>query len=808
MAGTFRGRGIVASAAAMVCALALAGVVRAEDGVETIDGTARLVERAVDGSLVFLSAARLSDDLHPLDVLHGTWRGIEITRLNPLGAVDLRIGFGGTFFDRANDIALAPNGDIIVVGETFSPDLPTTAAFQPFFAGGTDAFVARFDPSGSLVYCTYIGGSGEEGAIAVDVDQSGRVFLVGFTTSTDFPTSPFPIQGVHADGLNPLRRYDLWVSRLSADGSSLDWSTYYGGAGAEYPGDIVVAPDGAPTIVGWSHSIELNVVNAFQPSKSFSVPGDQTTDGIIVRFEPDGSAIRNATYLGGKGFDAFLSAALAPDGSLVIGGRSDAVGMPVVSGREFFGNTDAIVLRMTPALDDVSFATYIGHDNDQLASRVAVEPDGSILAIGTGSGLPGTDGSLDGGFARDWPGFFARFDPDVEQQFPEDRGEPTHLMRLASTPEFVAHDGPDFTLVGHLVPGAFPPIDAPLGPGAQAGDVAIVTLRDDPVLSVTNLRLSDISQSRLGIRWDDARPDDVSLRVLRRGDGFFDPHIEVGTLNGDDTVFVDTDLQPNTPYTYGVESRFSNGLLATTGPFRRHTLALPVTNLNVEHLGRGDIQVTWDYSDPDIVAFQIFRRVGPISSDEFGLVGSLPATARSFLDNVVTGPRPDLLITYRVVVLNESGPTFAQGDPIPPTGDFILTVKRGKVAFRGGFDDTLDVSAKLAKAETARFHPSFDDLALRLSSGGRTFELVIPARDPGWTVGPRRAKWTSSDPDQLGSRVIVDLRRGRVKVKLRGQRLPVLDAKTMTSSLRLGDRIGGEIRPWRKRGGGQEIFRR
>ena len=75
-----------------------------------------------------------------------------------------------------------------MTGETYSTDFPTKNAFQRTFGGEWDAFVTKLNPSGSLVYSTYLGGSGMDWGRGIAVDSSGNAYVTGETYSPDFPT--------------------------------------------------------------------------------------------------------------------------------------------------------------------------------------------------------------------------------------------------------------------------------------------------------------------------------------------------------------------------------------------------------------------------------------------------------------------------------------------------------------------------------------------------------------------------------------------------------------------------------------------
>src|SRR5258708_38024873 len=94
---------------------------------------------------------------------------------------------------------------------------------QPAFGGGTDVYVAKLNPTGNqLVYSTYLGGSGNDGATGIAVDSGGNAYITGVTSSTNFPTTN-PVQAAHGGGM-----FDAFVAKLNPLGSKLVYSTYLG----------------------------------------------------------------------------------------------------------------------------------------------------------------------------------------------------------------------------------------------------------------------------------------------------------------------------------------------------------------------------------------------------------------------------------------------------------------------------------------------------------------------------------------------------------------------------------------------------
>jgi hypothetical protein len=149
---------------------------------------------------------------------------------------------GGSGSEQTASAAVDAAGAVYIAGTTSSTDFPTVNPYQPAAGSGVyDAFVAKLDPSGSaLVYATYLGGSANDRALSVAVDGSGNAYVVGNTASVNFPTAN-AFQGSKNPGT------EAFVTKLSPSGSSLVFSTYFGGAGLDSA--TRVALDGAGSVV-------------------------------------------------------------------------------------------------------------------------------------------------------------------------------------------------------------------------------------------------------------------------------------------------------------------------------------------------------------------------------------------------------------------------------------------------------------------------------------------------------------------------------------------------------------------------------
>jgi hypothetical protein len=199
-----------------------------------------------------------------------------VTKLNPAGTglvYSTYLGGGGG--DQGScggagggGLALDPSGAVYVTGFTDSADFPTTTgAFQPSYQGGTfDGWAAKLDPLGaSLMYSTYLGGSGEDLGCGIAVDPMNNAHVSGHTTSADFPA------------VNPIQAFagvrDSFVTKINATGTALVYSTYLGGTGDDFGTGIALdaLPNPNAYVTGGTASTDFPTTpGAFQTSNAGS----------------------------------------------------------------------------------------------------------------------------------------------------------------------------------------------------------------------------------------------------------------------------------------------------------------------------------------------------------------------------------------------------------------------------------------------------------------------------------------------------------------------------------------------------------
>lgn len=188
---------------------------------------------------------------------------------------------GGTDADETHGIALDEGGSAYVVGTTRSIDFPTTAGAFDTHKNSADGFVTKLSPAGSaLMYSTFLGGAGAEFAFDVIVDRAGRAAVAGGTSSLDFPVTP---DALDASLGGPD---DAYLALLSADGSSLDFSSLLGGAASEYGAGVALDDAGNAFVSGATTSDDFpTTIGAFD--RLYNGGGDVFLVGLAIA--PGGS---------------------------------------------------------------------------------------------------------------------------------------------------------------------------------------------------------------------------------------------------------------------------------------------------------------------------------------------------------------------------------------------------------------------------------------------------------------------------------------------------------------------------------------
>jgi hypothetical protein len=353
---------------------------------------------------------------------------------------------GGVGWDSPYAIAVDVAGNAHVTGHASSADFPTRSALNSTMSGNGDAFVAKFSPMGELLYSTYLGGSGDnEWGQAVALDASGNCYVAGATSSTNFPLvnpiqailggstdtfitalkpdgsallfstflgggkDDYPGGGIALDSsgdiyvagqtfstdfpilnaFQPAKNGDLasegFITKLEAGGGNVRYSTYFGGSWGDSIESLAVDLEGNALITGVTYSDDLPIKNAAQPYRNGSL--GYPSDFFYAKMYADGSDLFYCSYFGGYGIDLDPAIAVGSNGTFVIAAWTSSDGLSTVTppASTFPEYADSIVAKFNATDGTPIASTYLGGNNQDYATSVALDQAGDIFVVGTTS---------------------------------------------------------------------------------------------------------------------------------------------------------------------------------------------------------------------------------------------------------------------------------------------------------------------------------------------------------------------------------------------------------------------------------------
>lgn len=327
---------------------------------------------------------------------------------------------GGSGNDVAHAIAVDDSGYVYLAGGASSGYPTTSGAFDETSNGARDAFVSKFRLNGNgasdLVYSTFLGGDRNDRALGITVDDTGQVYITGFTTSlvssVFYPTTTGAFQTSHAGGST-----DAFITKISADGSALIYSTFVGGSGSggDSGGDIKIDTSGNIYISGQAGQGFPTTAGAYD--QTFN-GGASDVDAFVVKLNPAGSGAADLIYssfLGGSGPDGAAGLALDDSSIVCLTGYASSgfpIKFPLDSTQN--GDVDAFMARIDPAGNgsaDLRFSTFFGGVLEDRGNAITLDATGQIFITGhtLSNNLPTTVGAFDRTTNSGFDVFVAKF---------------------------------------------------------------------------------------------------------------------------------------------------------------------------------------------------------------------------------------------------------------------------------------------------------------------------------------------------------------------------------------------------------------
>ncbi len=597
-------------------------------------------------------------------------------------------------------------GNTIVVGETSGGGHPVTSgSWDTTYNGGSlDAFVAKFSADGTLLFSTYLGGSGEDSALGVALDNAGNILVTGKTYSSNFPTT----SGAYDRSLGGAR--DAFLAKMTSDGRSVVYGTYLGGAEWDYGHRVTVAPGGDMIVTGFTHGGYPVTTGAAQTV--FGGAGDV----FVTRLKAAGNGVVYSTYLGGESWDGAGGLAVDALGQVILSGDTHSRTFPTTVGAwdrtcDNCGtntSTDGFLAKLSAKGDRWVFSTFVGGSaapSTESLRRIAVASDGSIWAVGTSNGgdFPVTPDAAQFQLAGGADAVIVRFSGDGSQLF--------YGSYIGGTGRDVAMDVKTDGEGGVVLTGITESLNFPVTSGAVqkerrgTADAFVVKLK--PGLGIT-----------FSTYWGGTGPELDGLALTKDGIGRL---VLAGGTGSPDLPLMGG---ANGGYGGGASDGFVTAFNGLAFPDEPPPPVNPESILYSQYFGgTGNSTILGAVSDAAGNIIVVGETTGdghPATSGSFDTTyngGSLDAFVAKFSMNGTL-----LFSTY----LGGSGEDSALGVALDSAGNILVTGKTYSTNFpttSGAYDRTLGGER--------------DAFLVKLSSGGQSLKMGTYLGGPRWDYGHR-----------------------------------------------------------------------
>jgi hypothetical protein len=348
------------------------------------------------------------------DVIALSFDGATSARVDEAGSLVVETG-AGTFSQKAPTTwQVLPSGEKVEVESRFTDLGQGRFGFELGQLDNTLATV--IDPI--LVWATYMGGAACERITALKVDADLNVYATGMTMGSDFPTTAGAF-----DTAADVRDEGI-AFKLSSDGTTLIWSSYFGGEFDDHPNGLALVggtPQGgakaglidrSPVIVGTTASWGFpTTAGSFQPFKGAA------DDGFAIRFSPDGSSLVWSSFIGDRDMDSAFAVDSNDADEIVIAGDSQSVGFGTPGAFQTIRSSvkDAYVAKISSDGSSLLWSSWIGGDADDWAFGVDFDDNNDEVAVcgaTHSTDFPTTPGAVGTTFQGAGDAWVARFKAD------------------------------------------------------------------------------------------------------------------------------------------------------------------------------------------------------------------------------------------------------------------------------------------------------------------------------------------------------------------------------------------------------------
>ena len=332
----------------------------------------------------YISGTTASLDFHGQTRSSNDANGVFVAKINPQGSDFVYITIlEGNGNDDGRGIAIDANNNAYVTGVA-SHFFPTTSGAYDTTHGvvnNDDAFVAKLNTTGGLVYSTFLGGNDEDQGFDVAVDASGKAYVVGDTFSNIAFPSKNKYQGCGFVFPTSLDSLDAFLTVLNQSGSDITYSTCIGGSVTEDKAfSVSLDSSNNAYVTGLAKGGNFPTKNAFQPNSGGG------TDAWVAKFNPTASgeaSLIYSTYIGGSGTDQGNGIAVNSSGQAHVVGLTGSFNFPLLNAFDSTNQiNEAFVTVLSSNGTGLVNSSFLGGADQDTADNVALDPTGSIYVTG------------------------------------------------------------------------------------------------------------------------------------------------------------------------------------------------------------------------------------------------------------------------------------------------------------------------------------------------------------------------------------------------------------------------------------------
>jgi len=287
-----------------------------------------------------------------------------------------------------DDIKIDSSGNVFVTGTTTSPDFPTQpGAYNQNNMGGSDVYIFKISPDlSTLLACTYIGGSNNDEARDLIIDQNGNVYITGITESSNFPTTTGSFDtGYNGGSSSPYGSGDAFVCKLDNNLSQLLESTFIGGSGHDNSSSIAMDSNNNVFISGTTSSSDFPYTSSAYDT-TYQPGGNFQDDVFVVKLDNDLSNLLAGTYLGGSADDFSEAIAIDDTGNVYVSGWLTSTNFPTTTG--CYDNSyngyyyDSFISKFDNDLSNLIASTYLGGSSWEFIYGMCLDENNDVYVTG------------------------------------------------------------------------------------------------------------------------------------------------------------------------------------------------------------------------------------------------------------------------------------------------------------------------------------------------------------------------------------------------------------------------------------------